>query len=80
MQEMYRKYLWFMSGAGFLTVLKACMRILFCIPNPRDPTGPQVTLTDHTIVCMSDLHLQMYGLKATTSLMAVVDHSDSTLP
>jgi hypothetical protein len=62
MQEMYRKYLWFMSGAGFLTVLKACMRILFCIPNPRDPTGPQVTLTDHTIVCMSDLHLQMIAI------------------
>lgn len=23
MQEAYRKYLWFMSGAGFLTILKA---------------------------------------------------------
>lgn len=32
--EAYRKYLWFMSGAGFLTILKALMLILFCQPDP----------------------------------------------
>ena len=62
MQEMYRKYLWFMSGAGFLTVLKACMKILFCVPNVYDPDGPMVALTDHSIVCWSDLHLQMVAI------------------
>ena len=29
--EKYRKYLWFMSGAGFLTIMKALFKILFCV-------------------------------------------------
>jgi hypothetical protein len=62
MQEMYRKYLWFMSGAGFLTVLKACMKILFCVPNLYDPTGPEVALTDYEIVCWSHRHLRMVAI------------------
>lgn len=34
--EAYRKYLWFMSGGGFLTILKALMLILFCRPDPYE--------------------------------------------
>jgi hypothetical protein len=34
--EAYRKYLWFMSGAGFLTILKALMLVLFCRPDPYE--------------------------------------------
>lgn len=62
MQEQYRKYLWFMSGAGFLTVLKSCMQILFCVPNVYDPSGPSVSLTDHSIECWTDVHLQMVAI------------------
>jgi hypothetical protein len=29
--EKYRKYLWFMSGAGFLTIMKALFKTLFCV-------------------------------------------------
>eukprot|EP01043_Picozoa_sp_COSAG02_P042055 COSAG02_NODE_3541_length_6588_cov_11.433349_5_plen_1037_part_01 len=62
MQETYRKYLWFMSGAGFLTVLKACMKILFCVPNLYDPSGPEVALTDYEIICWSHRHLRMVAI------------------
>ena len=32
LQEIYRKYLWFMAGAGFLTILKALIKVQFCLP------------------------------------------------
>ena len=32
LMEVYRKYLWFMSGAGFLTILKALIKVQFCLP------------------------------------------------
>ena len=44
------------------TVLKACMKILFCVPNLYDPSGPSVALTDYEIVCWSNRHLQMVAI------------------
>lgn len=76
--EKYRKYLWFMSGAGFLTIMKALFKILFCVecadimapncPNGKCPPsvcGPgvnAVVLTDYSMVCWSTLHLQMVSI------------------
>lgn len=58
--EQYRKYLWFMSGAGFLTIIKSCMKILFC-QESFDGTR-SVTLTDRSIECWTDVHLQMVAI------------------
>lgn len=40
--EVYRKYLWFMSGAGFLTILKALFLVLFCTNDPYNNTPCQL--------------------------------------
>jgi hypothetical protein len=50
----------FMSGAGFLTVLKALIKMTFCRPHPlvMDGTGPLVAVTDYSIACWSPEHLR----------------------
>eukprot|EP01052_Picozoa_sp_SAG31_P015207 SAG31_NODE_971_length_10655_cov_35.774915_3_plen_1569_part_00 len=65
MQEAYRKYLWFMSGAGFLTILKALTKVQFCVPHPLIPdqaVAPLVSLTDHSIECWGATHLRMVAV------------------
>ena len=70
LQEKYRKYLWFMSGAGFLTVMKALMKVLFCVEHPANPARlaaglsdyGMVALTDYGIKCYSNFHLQMIAV------------------
>eukprot|EP01052_Picozoa_sp_SAG31_P001347 SAG31_NODE_46_length_30980_cov_226.095107_7_plen_1671_part_00 len=64
LSESYRKYLWFMSGAGFLTILKALIKIQFCIPHPMvaDGKGPLVALTHHSIECWGSTHLRMVAV------------------
>jgi hypothetical protein len=62
LSESYRKYLWFMSGAGFLTLLKALLKFLFCI---EDPLGRTVTLTAQSastpmMVPMGDYSMQCW--------------------
>lgn len=91
MQEKYRKYLWFMSGAGFLTVMKALMKVLFCVEHPDDPRLGMVALTDYGIKCYSNLHLQMIALSlfffilffpsaSLTTLFRYGDEDDRQLP
>ena len=67
LSEKYRKILWFLSGAGFLTVLKALMAVIFCLPDPMgnlDASGEvrQVVLTDYNLVCWSQDHLRMTAI------------------
>eukprot|EP01052_Picozoa_sp_SAG31_P007927 SAG31_NODE_389_length_16370_cov_4.517915_3_plen_536_part_00 len=67
LMEKYRKYLWFMSGAGFLTILKALMKVIFCLPDPHGNLGAdgevrQVVLTDYNLECWSQHHLRMTAI------------------
>lgn len=71
LQEAYRKYLWFMSGAGFLTVLKALIKVQFCLPFGSfklaasqfgETEGPEVSLTDAYIQCWEPQHLRMVAI------------------
>jgi hypothetical protein len=60
LMEAYRGYLWFMAGAGFLTILKALVKMTFCRPHPEVPdlAGPLVAYTDYSIPCWSPEHLR----------------------
>ena len=73
LMEKYRKYLWFMSGAGFLTILKALLKVQFCLPvgnflqyqvdPPFEPgEGPLVSRTDADIACWGPTHLRMVAI------------------
>jgi hypothetical protein len=69
--EKYRKYLWFMSGAGFLTIMKSLMKVLFCVDCDvidiesacsQSRGIDAVVLMDYSIGCWSTLHLQMTAI------------------
>jgi hypothetical protein len=69
LSEAYRKFLWFMAGAGFLSILKALIKVQFCIPHPAieklhpgENLSPLVSLTSPTILCWSPIHLQMVAI------------------
>jgi hypothetical protein len=73
LMEKYRKYLWFMSGAGFLTILKTLMKVIFCLDDPLGNLNAageirQVVLTDYTLECWSPKHLRMTAI----SLIALI--------
>lgn len=73
LMEMYRKYLWFMSGAGFLTILKALIKVQFCLPfgsfnifeseGGRMKAFPYWGETDGPLVSLTDPYIQCWSPK-----------------
>jgi hypothetical protein len=79
LMEKVRGYLWFMAGAGFLTIIKAMTKILFCIDDRLNPGGPPHALTDPSIICWTDQHLRMVAIALLSMALFFPSASLTTL-